>query len=200
MNSFEYTNRFKEIIEYGKNLKSDIVFIQGNTIYGADSGFNYLKSISFENDINLTIIYEQKKMNDLMKVSTDTIVYKDNIVQSGTDFLYVNIPTYYSKFLGLIDRVDSLLRFNNTTLTVDNLRGQEEFENLINLKTSQGMGLFRVGEYILTIFKNLIPVNKKDIVRLDIKDLYDGRFLSTFTIIKPKNIIITVNILYLKIK
>ncbi len=185
--------------KYAKNLKADIVFITENTIYGTDSSFSYLKTLSFINDINLNIIYIQKDMNNFIKESTNTILYSNNMIQSGTQNMIVNIPTYVMNFTELVDRVNHLLNFKHN-LILDDIRGQEEFENLINLKSSQGMGLFRINGYILTLFKNLLPVNKKDKVALSIRDIAEDRFLATFTVMKPKNVNISIFIMYLKIK
>lgn len=198
-NYIEYTLRFKEIIEYGKNLKSDIVYINGNIIYGTDSSFSYLKTLSLENDIGLNIIYIQKDMNNFIKDSTDTIIYSNNIIQSSTEYMIVNIPNYIMKFTNLIDRVQNLLNFEQSLL-IDDIRGYTGFESLINLKSTQGMGLFKVEGYILTLFKNLLPINKKDKVGLSIRNISEDRFLATFSIMKPKNVNIFVNIMYLKIK
>ena len=200
MNNLQYTIRFKEIIEEAKVLKADIVFISGNTIYGTDSDFNYLKRTEFINDINLEIVYVQKDMVKFLKDATDTIIINDIVIQSNMiNMLYVNNPTHQLRFMRLINKVNELYSYNDT-LFIDNIRANNKFEEAINLKSTQGMKLCIVDNYIISLFKNLLPINKKDVVSLSIKDISDTTFLSTFIIKKSASTSILVDILYLRIK
>lgn len=198
-NYIDYTIKFKEIIEYGKKLKSDIIYINNNIIYGTDTSFSYLKTLSVKNDIGLNILYIQKDMNNFIKDSTDTIIYSDNTIQSVTSYMVVNNPNYIVRFTNLIDQVQYLLNFEQN-LIIGDVREYKGFESLINLKSTQGMGLFKAEGYILTLFKNLLPINKNDRVGLTIRDISEDRFLATFSIMKSKDINVFVNIMYLKIK
>lgn len=200
-NIIELTIKFKEIIEYAKCLKADIVYITGNYIYGTDISFSYFKHTIFNNDLNLNICYIQKDMNNFIKESTDTIYIDNNYIMSNTVSLPINNPIYINEFNRLIHRINDINSTNNPVLFIDDIRSNEQFEDSINLKSSQGIGLCRINEeYIITLFKNLLPINKKDKVSLEIRDLLYNRFMSRFIISKPKNINIIIDIMYLKIK
>lgn len=197
----ELTIKFKDMIEYAKCLKADIVYIYGNYIYGTDIGFSYLKQTMFNNELNLNICYIQKDMNNFMKEATDTIIFNSNMIASNTCVLSVNNPIHINSFNRLSTNVNEINFSTQPSLVIDDIRSNNEFEDSINLKASQGIGLCKVNEeYIITLFKNLLPINKKDKVSLEIRDLVSDRFMSRFTINKPKNVSIMVDIMYLKIK
>ena len=196
-----FTLQFREIIEIAKLLKSDIIYIIGNTIYGTDSNFTYLKQMTFENTVGINICYEQKLMNDFIKLCTNTITLENNSLMSNIEVLYINNENHIRNIVNLNNKINQIVLNNYNNLNVDNARDNQEFENAISLKTAQGIGLYRVSEeYILSIFKGLLPINKKDKTSLSIYDVDYNRFLTRFVISKPKNKVIIVNVMYLKIR
>lgn len=196
-----FTLQFREIIEIAKLLKSDIIYIIGNTIYGTDSNFTYLKQMTFENTLGINICYEQKLMNDFIKLCTNTITLENNSLMSNIEVLYVNNENHIRNIVNLNNKINQIVLNNYNNLNVDNARDNQEFENAISLKTAQGIGLYRISEeYILSIFKGLLPINKKDKTSLSIYDVDYNRFLTRFVISKPKNKVIIVNVMYLKIR
>lgn len=199
MNSF--TLQLRELIEFAKVLKSDIVYISGNIIYGTDEGFTYLKQIEFINTLNVTMCYKQSDMNNFIKLATLDIEYSNNTLYSNIESVQVYNEVYIKSILRLYTAINEIIFNNIPKINVENVRDSNEFEQAIALKSSQGIGMYRVNEeYVLAIFKSLLPINKKDKVSLLITDVDNYRFLSRFTISKPKNINILVDILYLKIK
>lgn len=196
-----FTLQFREIIEIAKLLKSDIIYIIGNTIFGTDSNFTYLKQMTFENTLGINICYEQKLMNDFIKLCTNTITLENNSLMSNIEVLYVNNENHIRNIVNLNNKINQIVLNNHNSMNVDNARDNQEFENAISLKTAQGIGLYRVSEdYILSIFKGLLPINKKDKTSLSIYDVDYNRFLTRFVISKPKNKVIIVNVMYLKIR
>lgn len=196
-----FTLQFREIIEIAKLLKSDIIYIIGNTIFGTDSNFTYLKQMTFENTLGINICYEQKLMNDFIKLCTNTITLENNSLMSNIEVLCVNNENHIRNIVNLNNKINQIVLNNHNTMNVDNARDNQEFENAISLKTAQGIGLYRVSEdYILSIFKGLLPINKKDKTSLSIYDVDYNRFLTRFVISKPKNKVIIVNVMYLKIR
>lgn len=196
-----FTLQFREIIEIAKLLKSDIIYIIGNTIYGTDSNFTYLKQMTFENTLGINICYEQKLMNDFIKLCTNTITLENNSLMSNIEVLHINNQNHIRNIVELDNKINQIVLNNHNSMNVDNARDNEEFENAISLKTAQGIGLYRVSEeYILSIFKGLLPINKKDKTSLSIYDVDYNRFLTRFVISKPKNKVIIVNVMYLKIR
>lgn len=199
MNNF--TLQFRDVVETAKSLKADIIYIKGNTIYGVDDNFTYLKQMTFDNILGLEICYNQKLMNDFMKVCTNDIVIQDNSILSNIETLYINNQNYIKNILTLNNKINNILLSNINIMNIDTVRGNEQFESAISLKTSQGIGLYKVNEqYIMSIFKGLLPINKPDKVSLSIYDVDNTRFLTRFVISKPKNKAIIVNVMYLKIR
>lgn len=196
-----FTLQFRELVEMTKVLKSDIIYIFGNIIYGTDSNFTYLKQMTFDNVLGISICYEQKLMNDFIKLCTDTIVLDNNVLLSNIERLYINNDAYIRNILELERKINEMVLVNTNTINVDNVRENSQFEHAISLKSAQGIGLYKINEeYILSIFKGLLPINKSDKVSLSIYDINDNRFLSRFIVSKPKNKIITVSVMYLKIR
>lgn len=197
-----FTLQFRELIEIGKLLKADIVYVFGNTIYGTDSNFTYLKQMAFDNVLGINICYDQKLMNDFIKLCTDTIVLEGNVLLSNIERFVVNNDVHIRNIINLDKKINEIIITNTNTMNVDNVRDNQQFENAIALKSNQGIGLYKVSEkYILSIFKGLLPINKGDKVSLSIYDINDNRFLTRFIVTKPKiKKIITVSVMYLKIR
>ena len=157
--------------------------------------------MTFENTLGINICYEQKLMNDFIKLCTNTITLENNSLMSNIEVLYVNNENHIRNIVNLNNKINQIVLNNYNNLNVDNARDNQEFENAISLKTAQGIGLYRISEeYILSIFKGLLPINKKDKTSLSIYDVDYNRFLTRFVISKPKNKVIIVNVMYLKIR
>lgn len=198
MNSF--TLQIRELIEFAKVLKSEIVYIIGNMIYGTDSSFTYLKQVEYENVLGITLCYVQHDMNNFIKASTLDIVYENGILYSNVEQIDVTNPVYANNMNNLFNAVN-MISLNPVVYHMDNIRGTEDFEYGIALKSTQGIYMYKINEeYILSIFKNLLPINKKDSVSVTIRDIDNYRFISRFIISKPKKVTIQVDIVYLKIK
>ena len=198
MNSF--TLQIRELIEFAKVLKSDIIYIVGNMIYGTDLNFTYLKQVEYENTLGITLCYKQHDMNNFIKASTLDIVYENGLLCSNIEKIDILNPVLANNMNNLFNAINNL-SIQPVVHHIDNVRGVDEFEYAIALKSSQGISMYRISEqYILTLFKNLLPINKKDTVSLSIRDVDDYRFISRFIISKPKKVTIQVDIVYLKIK
>lgn len=198
MNSF--TLQIRELIEFAKVLKSDIVYVIGNMIYGTDSSFTYLKQVEYENTLGISLCYVQHDMNNFIKASTLDIVYENGMLYSNVEQIDVTNPVYANNINNLFNAIN-MISTNPVVHHIDNIRGVEDFECGISLKSTQGIFMYKFNEeYILSIFKNLLPVNKKDAVSITIRDIDNYRFISRFIISKPKKVNIQVDIVYLKIK
>ena len=198
MNSF--TLQIRELIEFAKVLKSEIIYIIGNMIYGTDSNFTYLKQVEYENVLEITLCYVQHDMNNFIKASTLDIVYENGMLYSNVEQIDVTNPIYANNINKLFNAVN-MVSLNPIVYHMDNIRGIEDFEYGIALKSTQGIYMYKINEeYILSIFKNLLPINKKDSVSITIRDIDNYRFISRFIIFKPKKVTIQVDIVYLKIK
>lgn len=189
-----------DLIDKGKILKDEVICINNNKIMGSDKYFNYLTVTSVDtNTVNIN--YSQSEMNTFLKEN------QKNILQINDDTLYtpnskfkLNISnvnrTFDKLYNAYLDLCNSDIKFY-----IENVR-DEQFESAISKKTSEGISLYKIDkEYVLTIFKGLLPVNKKDKVSLKI---YDNKyikdiFIANFIIDKGKGVIINVYLSYMKL-
>lgn len=183
------------IIEYANNLKSAIVMIDGNVIYGTDPSFTYLKSINFQNlyDSKIVLLYSVNDMKAFIKGTTmpDQLKIKNNRLESidGNNISIFN-HDWYMRFANMIlmkNNIDSPM--NNRTILYqnENIRDDSNFENLLKYKSGDGIGIYKINNrFALSIFNSLLPINKDDTVGLTIYDMDCYKFLARFSIYKKK--------------
>lgn len=141
--------------------------------------------------------------NTLVIIVRDTVMYtvklNDVPCLPSISFRYVDltdegeyIPNNY-----LLYNISSLYNYYNSSTLLKLasepvLRGNDEFENLLNLKSSDGAEFFKIngssiGEcYFVPIFSGFPAINKADKIGIDIYDLRDGHLLVNMNIFKKK--------------
>jgi hypothetical protein len=73
---------------------------------------------------------------------------------------------------------------------IDDLKANEQFNEILAKKSSEGESLFRANNrYIITLYTGLLPVNKSDKIALEIYNVDWRSFISKFMINKGKFII-----------
>ncbi|MGL5752482.1 MAG: hypothetical protein ACRCXT_18245 [Paraclostridium sp.] len=192
-----------DIVEYSKLLKADIVYITGNMIYGADNTFTILKHIPYSNPYNLSVTFSIKDMMEMFKIASDyeisTVFNQPNI------YVAVNKGEHIYQFNHLISSIINITNVNSVSISITEFSNNDKFIEASKLKADEGIILIPLyNEYILTMYKNLVPANKGDVVDLYIHDIiHDSNiFLARYITNKkkPKGLQITTYIIYLKIK
>lgn len=178
-----------------KAMKSEIICSFYDKIYGADQNFYIIKRIHVP-DMVLPI--------QLVAIAADITEFVKNSKEMGCETIYIDTETsdIYSDYGYLpcnIDKAFVTANFcrcimsledytnRNPVISIDNLKENEDFANVLAQKTADGIGIVRIGDcYAMTLYNNLLPVVKADKVELNIFDLSNRDFLSWFTIKKAK--------------
>lgn len=190
-----------DILELAKMLKSHYVYYnpEAHKLIGTDYHMTYIKVMDIpEIQYRVPLFFDNKEVQKFSKTTDNEYAILEFMETSirPMKYLYDKVEEIYYK------TINFTLDINTTnTLTIDNIRGNQSFENSLSLKSAQGIGYFYIGDqYIMTIFSGLLPINKSDEVALKIYDNKTlGTFLANFTIKKKKKADINVFINYLKL-
>lgn len=193
-----------ELIDKLKVAKNDFVLLFGNLIIGIDSHFSYLKVYhvsGFKNEklnnlklcVNFNELVAFRKLltpNDMLYLNNNTITqYNGSLLFNLSNNLIMNIYYIYVRML----EQPPICRKR-----YDNLRDNENFENIISMKASDGASSFILDNYCMILFSSMLPVNKSDKVSLEIFD-YGSNFISNFKIQKKKDIELYIYIKFIKL-
>lgn len=188
----------QDLLKVAKELKSEYVYINGNNIYGVDISFIYLKYMEFENKYNMNICFSVSKMTKFLKevcLNEIKLVNPNLLYSSFDNTLEINNISLINKIESMIININNL-KMSKTTVQEQKVRGNVQFEYALESKSADGTGIFTHDKYVMTIFKNLIPLKKTDEVFLTIYDIDSRMFLSNFTVQRRK-MKIEVYIMYL---
>lgn len=189
----------EKLLKIAKELKSEYVYIKGNSIYGVDISFIYIKYMEFENEYNINMCFSVTKMTKFLKeVSLNEIkLINSNILYSSFDnTIEINNISLINKIESMIININNLLNSRQKSISDCDIRGDKGFEYAVESKSADGIGIFKYDNYVMTIFKNLIPLKKSDKVFLSIYNIDSNMFLSNFTISR-RNSKIEVYVMYL---
>lgn len=188
-----------KFLKLGKEIKSAYIYIIGNNVYGVDESFIYLKHTTFENTYNIDMAFNLNAMGTFIKnISLNQIkLVNPNLLYSSFDnTIEINNPELINRILTMVNNINNLLVSNNKTIERIPVRGESNFEYALESKAADGTSIFIYNKYVMTIFKNLLPLKKSDKVFLSIIDSKSATFLSNFTIERSKTKI-EVYIMYL---
>lgn len=192
-------NILEYLFKVSKEVKSPLVYIKGNDLYGVDEQFVYLKHTKIDNIYGINIAFVSKDMNTFLKnVDLNEIKFVgENILYSSFDnTLEINNMDMINNIERMAMSIANMTSYCPTKLTVSNMRELEDFENIMTFKSADGIGIFRYQNYVMTLYNNLIPMKKADKLELTIYDLNERSFLSNFSIVRKKSRI-EVYIMYL---
>lgn len=192
-------NILQDLLKIAKELKANYVYIKGNYIYGANEGFVYLKMMEFNNIYNINISFVVNDMATFIKnVALNEIKLPNpNLLYSSFDnTLEINNMTMINTIESMIQSISYNMSISHKKIISEPVRGIQDFEYILESKSSDGSSMFRYNNYNMTIFKNLIPIKKADKVYLTIYDIDNTKFLSNFTVDRKKTKI-EVYIMYL---
>ena len=174
----------KELLEYSKALKCDIIRVKDNIIYGTDSNFVHLRVIRCSNEWSDMIFY-LKDLSEFIK-QMNMLGHNDNaLIFNIVDYIsihYEHIDTFDKLILSVNWYINNPISFSN-----EDLKSNDNFNTINAMKAGDGIGLLRLSDkHILTLFSGLLPINKNDKVMMSIRDIDTYRYLANFTIIKKK--------------
>lgn len=188
----------QDLLKVSKELKSDYVYINGNDIYGVDDSFIYIKYMQFDNIYNINICFSVTSMATFLKnvcLNEIKLVNPNLLYSSFDNTLEINNISLINKIEAMIININNL-KMKQISVQNEPVRGIPEFEYVLESKSADGTGIFVYNKYVMTIFKNLIPLKKSDTVLLTIHDIDEKMFLSNFTVQRRK-LKIEVYIMYL---
>ncbi len=141
--------------------------------------------------VNQTLLYEVplKVVPDFYPpvafIYSDIADFEDPNECTNDEFLGNSIRNISERYL--------LIRNTKPVVAIDNeLRENEQFENLLNLSSDQGMKYFKMpglnlGEvYLVPMFSGFISLSKPDTIGMKIYDIQDGFLLLEMNIMKKK--------------
>lgn len=145
-----------------KLLKCDFVTVKGDLILGSDEDLAHLSIISHTEPKFWDLEGIVFRVKDLTKV--DGISF---------DILYKSI--------------NQILR-QPPTVQILNLQDDEQMKTIMAKKADDGISMININDYIMSINKSLIPLNKSDKLDLNIRD-HGNTFSGEYIITRGKNII-----------
>jgi len=184
MNIMMTVEELKELFEYSKALKCDIIRVKDKTLYGTDNNFIHLKTIRLNSNIIWPdmifylkdLINFMKQIDDISKI--DTLINIFEFIITHNEFINL--------FDNLIVSVNMYL-VNPISFSDEDLKSNEDFNTINAMKSGDGMGLLKLSnKYILALFSGLLPVNKNDKIAIYIRDIDNYRYFANFTITKKK--------------
>lgn len=192
-------NILEFLFKISKEVKSPLIYIKGNDLYGVDEQFVYLKHTVIDNIYGINISFVSNEMNTFLKnvdLNEIKFVGKNILYSSFDNTIEINNNDMINNIERMIMSINNMTSYCNNRLVVNNMREIQEFENILAYKSADGIGIFRYGKYAMTIYNNLLPVKKADKLELTIYDLNDRSFLSNFSVVRKKSRI-EVYIMYL---
>jgi len=182
------------LINNFKILKSDIVYLRGQTIFGVDITFTVVKETQFINPSWITLVVNIKDWMDLFKsLKENNIKYENKVIDLvNSDFITFKGKNYYyksdfiiRKFEEKIFIIHNTLKNKQPNVLIDNLRKDNKFNTTLDkeFKSSNGAYLYKTQEYCISIYKSLLGIVAKDNVLLDIYDSEDLYFTTRFSLI-----------------
>lgn len=165
-----------------------------------------IESMISKSDLNYSTALITKD-NTLVIIVRETAIYITQLtnIQPGFDicFSYRDIIDLeedeyeanireFAMIKSLYKHYTSMETEQNKLAGEDELRGDNEFERLLSLKSADGAEFYKIngkhiGEtYFVPIFSGFPSVNKSDKIGINVYNLHDGHFLNVMIIYKKK--------------
>ena len=168
----DYNDKITLLHSLAKELKCEYIVVKGNYIYGTDENFVHVTYIK-HNEIDLWDF--QDKFISYRLLSAGEIEIIDNFKRN--------------KFIQLISNISMLETFPVST-SHTNIDEREDFKAIMNKKAGEGLTNFCLDDkHILFISKSLVPINKKDKLNIDVREVDKNKFLAEFIISKGKMVL-----------
>lgn len=194
----KFTSQFNLIGDIAKCIKSEYIVFEDYSSYGLNTiNFEPYKTVKvnpFLGVYNERVILNSNDISTILKLSKELKIDINLIMVGNKPYIQCNdtiikcseVNGIYLNNL-MSDRFRILdIKSKTPSYTDTDLRTNQDFENIISMKSADGMSLFRIDKYIMTLFSTLLSINKGDNVQLRIYDIDDTSFLSEFLISKKK--------------
>lgn len=196
--------KLKEIETLAKTMKSELIYINDyHQVFGISAGLSVYQMIrnAFV-DFPVPVILNVLELKNLLttKILSDSIT-----IQWGPQYsaLYTDIESklfYKNSIDHCISTIDKIISTTPVSFSRLNLQNDEDFQRIINSPATKGNGFYKLDDkYIMSLHKGMLPLNKSDIVSVEIRDINSREFLATFDIVKKKNIVIQNHVKYLNL-
>ena len=153
-----------------KEMKCEYVVVRGNIIYGTDENFVHVSYIR-HNEI------------DLWDLQDRYIIAKplsDGEIKEIDDYKIF-------RFMKLLDSFSLILQNIPISFYYEKVSDREDFKSIINKKAAEGLTKFQLDDdHMMFISKSLVPINKKDNLDINVRDIDNDKFLGEFIISKGK--------------
>lgn len=167
-------------IEFLKKILSNVVkgidyykgtLFQGTLYILAVSGIFY--------KIDVSSFYQYETFFDFEKKSGEKIE------------IFLNPTNIFNELFSIIEKIKSYENNCHIIYHEQDIRTNEEFENIIALKTNEGSGKLNINTELnhstfMVIYKNIFNLSKPDTASLQIYNLGFGKLLSKFNVYKKK--------------
>lgn len=196
--------KLKEIETLAKTMKSELIYINDyHQVFGISAGMSVYQMIrnAFV-DFPVPVILNVLELKNLLttKILSDSVT-----IQWGPQYsaLYTDIESklfYKNNIDRCISTIDEIVSTVPVSFSRLNLQNDEDFQRIINSPATKGNGFYKLDDkYVMSLHKGMLPLNKSDIVSVEIRDINSREFLATFDIVKKKNIVIQNHVKYLNL-
>lgn len=176
---------FIKIYDVIKGMKCDIFHIYKDMIIGTDKEYTTLTEVILDTKTTKPYEIDKDSINnivDSLKLLVDEEINIEIYFNEFSTKSY-SITNLESIYLGI-----ALLRI--PSMYIEDLRSNNDFIDIIEKKSVEGASMLKLNKkFIITIFKGLLPINKKDKVSLEIYEIDNYKFLAKYIINKGKFIV-----------
>jgi len=187
----------EELINQFKIIKSDLVYLRGNNIFGFDYSHTIVKETSFCNPNSYLLVIQIKDWLDLFKqLKESNTKYENKVIDEiQGDYISYKGKNYYYKSSFIISELDRKISTIHNIMNsikpvefIEDVKSDTNFNTTLDkeFKSDCGVYLYRVKEYVMTIYKTLLGITSKDNVSLNIYNYSDLYFLSKYVLYNKK--------------
>jgi hypothetical protein len=175
-----------DIVDIIKSMKTDIVLLTPDKIIGVDSNLSSVKVVNFITNIPYYYVFTVKNLIEYISSFLDqNLQFFPNSI-GNLQSIQNMIEYIYAMYQRAIIPNIILQRYNNAHL-------DPEFNKLLTLKSGDGLGRYTDiinmdtnNKLFLSIFTGLIPINKSDLLDIEILDIDLQTFMAHLIIHKKK--------------
>lgn len=173
----------------GKSLKQQYYLMNDKAIMGTDKLYGMLSVIYLDKpcSIDSNISFKKNSLVDFIKHNENYTFNENEYSLCCNDNVFYLVNDISNNILQLYSRVCEVENINNLLYTRNNLRDDDNFNNIISYKKNDGMSVYNIeNRFIMTLFSGIFPINKSDTVDLNIYHVDSISYLSKFIIHKKK--------------
>lgn len=196
---------FENIVIESKRLKSDIVYINNDNMYGSDMTFTIIKHTKCRPLPEMIfIVKEWLEFFKLLK--SEEVDYMNMIIDIKNWFIMYHGSKYYfysdypiSKINQKLSTINQYLN-NYPICSLSDIKSDDNFSQMMdkNYKTSDGAFMYKVQKYCVSMYKTLLGFTAKDNVSLEIFDLGTMYIMAKYILTTKKDSPVSIYVHYRK--